>query len=580
KTRIYQRGEDGKYELRQTLSEASDGVWSVTFSKDAGTLATGSRDKETRIYQRGENGEYELRQILPEAEGVVGSVFLSEDAGTLATGSGDKKTRIYQRGEDGKYELRQTLSGAGGNVQSVTFSEDAGTLATGSEDKKARIYQRGEDGKYELRQTLSEAGDVVVSVFLSEDVGTLATGSGDKKTRIYQRGEDGKYELRQTLSEASDGVSSVFLSGDAGTLATGSGDKKTRIYQRGENGKYELRQTLPEARDWVLSVTFSEDGSRLIAGVGNERGDTGTGGVRVYRLKPEIEARLRAAQAKAQAQSLGQANPDLIATPSAGEEIKVRYHVDVFAVTNQVTLDVFDRSAIRASDEVRRRVERLRLLRSVISAEKNDRSGEEKINQALRKFFSSKGIQIPQDAARRVSLVTTGEYLKASVERTHSLIDGLASRDQVWIVDEASMSGAHLSPFAKRFSDLISLGRKRHIAVSGLTQKSVARKLGRQQSGFSLFDVTGGERLDVNLDGFLNIVVNASELSADAAGQKIFISALRLAALLSGRDRERALQAMGLLGNGVRWTAGSLTAQFLDSLVREVSAAKQISVNA
>ncbi len=233
------------------LVKHSDGVWSVSFSPDGQTLASGSGDKTIKLWDV-KTGK-ELRTIKGHSDPVI-SVSFSPDGHTLASGSGDKTIKLWDV-KTGK-ELR-TIKGHSDPVISVSFSPDGHTLASGSGDKTIKLWDV-KTGK-ELH-TLSGHSFGVYSVSFSPDGQTLASSSDDKTIKLWDV-KTGK-ELR-TLSGHSFGVYSVSFSPDGQTLASGSDDKTIKLWEV-KTGK-ELH-TLSGHSNTVYSVSFSPDGHTLASG--------------------------------------------------------------------------------------------------------------------------------------------------------------------------------------------------------------------------------------------------------------------------------------------------------------------------
>ncbi|MDP7060111.1 MAG: protein kinase [Candidatus Marinimicrobia bacterium] len=78
----------------------------------------------------------ELRTLTGHGE-AVWSVTFSPDGKTLASGSYDKTIKLW-RVRDGR--LMKTITGHGGSVLSVAFSPDGKTLASGSYDKSIKLW--------------------------------------------------------------------------------------------------------------------------------------------------------------------------------------------------------------------------------------------------------------------------------------------------------------------------------------------------------------------------------------------------------------------------------------------------------
>ncbi|MDZ8228113.1 MAG: WD40 repeat domain-containing protein, partial [Nostoc sp. ChiVER01] len=117
-----------------TLTGHDNFVWSVSFSPDGKTLASGSDDKTIKLWNLDTGKEI---RTLTGHDNFVWSVSFSPDGKTLASGSEDKTIKLWNL-ETAK-EIH-TLTGHDNPVYSVSFSLDGKTLASGSRDKTIKLW--------------------------------------------------------------------------------------------------------------------------------------------------------------------------------------------------------------------------------------------------------------------------------------------------------------------------------------------------------------------------------------------------------------------------------------------------------
>ncbi|MFE2716958.1 trypsin-like peptidase domain-containing protein [Streptomyces mirabilis] len=229
-------------------------VYSVAFSPDGHTLATGSIDHTARLRDVATG---KTRTVLRGHRGPVWSVAFSPDGRTLATASEDRTVRLWDVATG---KTRTILTGHTDWVSWVTFSPDGRTLATASKDHTARLWDVA-TGK--TRTILTGHTDWVYSVAFSPDGHTLATASKDHTARLWDVATG---KTRTILTGHTDAVWAVKFSPDGRTLATGSSDRTVRLW----NLATDKFITLTGHTDEAWAVAFSPDGRTLASASADE----------------------------------------------------------------------------------------------------------------------------------------------------------------------------------------------------------------------------------------------------------------------------------------------------------------------
>ena len=237
--------------LLQTLTGHSELVYSVAYSPDGQTLASGGDDKTIKLWKV-KTGN--LLQTLTGHSYSVNSVAYSPDGQTLASGSGDNTIKLWDVKTG---NLLQTLNGHSKWVYSVAYSPDGQTLASGSADNTIKLWNVKTGN---LLQTLNGHSSWVYSVAYSPDGQTLASGSYDSTIKLWNIKTG---NLLQTLKGHSFSVDSVAYSPDGQILASASRDSTIKLWNV-KTGN--LLQTLEDHSSWVWSVAYSPDGQTLASG--------------------------------------------------------------------------------------------------------------------------------------------------------------------------------------------------------------------------------------------------------------------------------------------------------------------------
>ena len=170
-------------EHRQTLTEHTGSVNSVTFSPDGATLVSGSMDifdTDTGSVQLWDADTSVHKRTVTEHKGSVMSLAFSPDGTMFTCGSDDRTIRLW---DTATWAHKQTLTGHTAPVYSVAFSPDGRVLASGSNDKTIRLWDAVTG---EHKQTLTGHTDTVNSVTFNPESGVLASGSEDGTVRLWK----------------------------------------------------------------------------------------------------------------------------------------------------------------------------------------------------------------------------------------------------------------------------------------------------------------------------------------------------------------------------------------------------------
>ena len=233
------------------LDGHEDRIYSVAFSPDGKTLASGSRDDTVILWDVSSGKQIE---ILEGHERRIYSVAFSPDGRTLASGSGDGTVILWDVPSRKQIEI---LAGHKDEVLSVAFSPDGRTLASGSEDDTVILW---DVPSRKQSAVLREHGDWVYSVAFSPDGRTLASGSGDSKVILW---DVAHRKQKHTFKEPKTRIYSVAFSPDGRTLASSHWDDRTVILW--DVIHKQKKNTFMHTK-MVYSVAFSPDNQTLASG--------------------------------------------------------------------------------------------------------------------------------------------------------------------------------------------------------------------------------------------------------------------------------------------------------------------------
>ena len=228
-----------------TIGNKEDYGWSIAYSSDRTTIASGS-DNTINLYDVFKN---RLVYMLEGLTGWTNSVVFAPDGRTLASGgTGEGAIRLWdvsaRRHIATIFDTDVRIRG----ISSIAFSPDGLTMASGS--ASGYVYDLLNLWDVATRQhvaVLSNRGSISTVAF-SPDGSMLASGGYDGSIKLW---DVYKRNLVTTLAGHTRDVTSVAFSPDGRTLASGSDDSTIRLW---------------DVSEWTAAVAVEPPGSGALKG--------------------------------------------------------------------------------------------------------------------------------------------------------------------------------------------------------------------------------------------------------------------------------------------------------------------------
>lgn len=252
--------------LLSTIPHISE-VYTVKFSPDGNTFATGAADKIIRLWDRNTTNEGNRR--FEGHKDLVSTIDFSPDGNAIVSGSLDGRILLWDIvGARSRYEI----TGHTGGIKALTYTKDNRILACGTGlDNKLRIWDAGTSSSMSL---LREHMGLTQTVTFSNDDRKIASGGeidgtvflSDVIKALESREEFKEDSLLTILNGNAHGITALTFSSEDATLASGGMDGRIHLFDLKSK---QTMKVLKGPSSQITSLTFVKDSTHLISGEKN-----------------------------------------------------------------------------------------------------------------------------------------------------------------------------------------------------------------------------------------------------------------------------------------------------------------------
>ena len=235
-------------------------VRGVAFTPDGKTLAAGGR-YDIRLWDA-INGQHKAILYENDTFSDNKSLAFSPDGNTLASeiGWSIRLWNVAERAHIAKLKAYLGSRASGYGIASIAFTTDGKYLASGSSDSTIQIWYLGRTYKGQL---VGHRGGIW-SIAFSNDNRTLISGSSDRTVRLWDV-ESGTHLT--TFIGHTGAVKCVAISPDGNLVASGSNDTTVILWDVATAEPITILRGHPY---WLSSVAFSPDGRTLASACSGE----------------------------------------------------------------------------------------------------------------------------------------------------------------------------------------------------------------------------------------------------------------------------------------------------------------------